>query len=151
LIYRANGFTPGNVKNDKAVIKYIVDKAKEDSNAQKPFIPEVLVKPKQADQDQAFRILMDAESGTIMVTGEDGGIYLVGKDQGYDTSAPWGTLDKKENPITLDVFGRVVAYKSLPHAERYKDPKLQYAGFGQYIADLRVVDPTNVPEGYRAT
>lgn len=94
---------------------------------------------------------MDSESSTIMVSGEDGGIYLVGKDQGYDTSAPWGTLDKKENPITLDVFGRVVAFRFLPHAEKYKDPKYQIAGFGQAIADLVVVDPTKVPEGYRAT
>ncbi|KAJ5273954.1 hypothetical protein N7478_009079 [Penicillium angulare] len=147
----ANGFTPGNVKNDNGVIKDIVDKAKGDSYNQKPFIPQVSVVPKKTYKDQAFRILMDSKGETIMVSGEDGGLYLVGKNQGYDTSAPWGTLDKKENPISLDVFGRVLAFKSLPRAVDYQDFKYQFAGYGQGIADLVVVDPTKVPDGYQAT
>ncbi|KAJ5108768.1 hypothetical protein N7456_005443 [Penicillium angulare] len=145
-----DGFTPGNVKNDNGVIRDIVKKAKGDSYNEKPYVPEVSVSPKKVFKDQAFRLMMDSESETIMVSGEDGGVYLVGKNQGYDLSAPWGTLDKKENPISMDVFGRVLAFKFLPHAKKY-DITHAIAGFGQGIADVIVVDPTKVPEGYKAT
>ena len=52
----------------------------------------------------------------------------------YDLSAPWRTLNMTANPLALDVFGRIIAYKSIT----------------RYLAELMVVNPKQVPVGYKA-
>jgi hypothetical protein len=83
---------------------------------------------------------MAADSGSIMVTGTNGGLCLVGKDEGYDVSAPWGTLDTKANPLTLDVFGRVLSYKLL----KPRDKSDYVTWYAPMLADLMVSEPKSV-------
>ena len=80
---------------------------------------------------------MATDAGTIMVSGTNGGLFLVEKDKGYDVSAPWGTLDTKANPLTLDIFGRVLAYKLL----KASDKKERLGTNAPIVADLMVLEP----------
>ena len=55
-----------------------------------------------------FRILMDKKQSGILVTGTDGYAYFADQKTGYDLSAPWGTINMKENVLNFDVFGRLL-------------------------------------------
>lgn len=83
-----------------------------------------------------FRIIMDEDKTSILVSGQDGHIYLVGTDELYDVSSPWGTIDLKSNGVNLDVFGRIMAY--------YPDK------YARLIADVGMYEPDKVPDKERA-
>ncbi|KAJ5278653.1 hypothetical protein N7478_004025 [Penicillium angulare] len=143
----ANGFNRANEKEDKALISQVNTKLGGDPNSGKPTISDATREFKKVEGAQGFRILMDAKGDTILVAGRNGALYLVGKDSGYDVSAPWGTLDTNENPLTLDVFGRTISYKFLQSYEK----RSYYSQERPMLADLVVSDPKKVRFGYRAT
>ena len=145
---RVDGFNPAHEKEDKSLITQVNNKLGGDPNAGKPTIADATREFKKVDGAQGFRILMDPKGDTIVVAGRNGGLYLVGKDSGYDVSAPWGTLDTNANPLTLDVFGRTLSYKLLPTFEKRPD---LYTKALPLLADLVVSDPKKVRYGYRAT
>lgn len=142
----ADGFNPGTEKPAKGLIKNVINE-NGDSGVGKPYIADATRNFKKIEGAQGFKIVMAADSGSIMVTGTNGGLYLVDKDKGYDVSAPWGTLDTKAKPLTLDVFGRVLSYKLLKSYNK-QDTLGQHAPM---LADLMVSDPKSVPVGYKAT
>ncbi|KAJ5752253.1 hypothetical protein N7520_009170 [Penicillium odoratum] len=144
---RVDGFKSANKKEDKSLISQVNSKLGGDPNAEKPTLADATREFKKVDGAQGFRILMDAQGDTILVNGRNGALYLVGKDSGYDVSAPWGTLDTNENLLTLDVFGRTLSYKLLPSFEK----RAQYSRDRPMLADLVVSDPKCVKFGYRAT
>lgn len=83
-----------------------------------------------------FRIIMDEDKTSILVSGQDGHIYLVGTDELYDVSSPWRTIDLKSNGVNLDVFGRIMAH--------YPDK------YAKLIADVDIYEPNKVPDKKRA-
>lgn len=83
-----------------------------------------------------FRIIMDEDKTSILVSGQDGHIYLVGTDEQYDTSSPWGTIDLQSNGVNLDVFGRIMAY--------YPDK------YAKLIVEVGMYEPDKVPDKERA-
>jgi hypothetical protein len=97
--------------------------------------------PKPETKNAGFRIVMDGETNSILASGTDGGIYLIDRDSSSDISSPFGTTDLKHNTLMMDVFGRLIAYKGRTQAHE------GYPG----IAEVRVVDPHHVPEGFSAT
>ncbi|KAJ6081027.1 hypothetical protein N7499_005901 [Penicillium canescens] len=142
----ADGFNVESEKQADGIIKTVTAETG-DSGAGKPSIADATREYKKVEGTQGFKILMAADSGTIMVSGTNGGLFLVEKDKGYDVSAPWGTLDTKANPLTLDVFGRVLAYKLL----KASDKKDRLGTNAPIVADLMVSEPQSVPVGYRST
>ncbi|OQD84941.1 hypothetical protein PENANT_c011G02128 [Penicillium antarcticum] len=141
-----NGFNVATEKPADGLIKKVTDETG-DSGAGKPYISDATREYKKIEGTQGFKIIMAADSGTIMVSGTNGGLFMVDKNDGYDVSAPWGTLDTKENPLTLDVFGRVLAYKLL----KSSDKKDIFGMNAPIVADLMVSEPQSVPVGYRST
>lgn len=81
-----------------------------------------------------YRVIMDYEQTSILVSGHDGFIYLVKSDERYDLSAPWGSVDAHSNTVDYDVFGRIMANYV---AERY-------------AAMVSVVAVEKVPKNYKA-
>jgi hypothetical protein len=145
-IYSADGFNAGAEKPADGLIKKVTDKSG-DSGAGTPYIADATRNFKKIEGTQGFKILMAADGGSIVVSGTNGGLYLVDKDKGYDVSAPWGTLDTKAKPLTLDVFGRVLSYKLL----KTLDKRDSLGKDAPMLADLMVSEPQDVPVGYKAT
>ncbi|KAJ5086417.1 hypothetical protein NUU61_007724 [Penicillium alfredii] len=137
------------------LVKTITTEWGEDVTAGNPHIAKVPDRTPKHNGTQGFRILMDGKSDTILVTGNDGSLYLVGKNQGYDISAPWGTIDKGENPLTLDVFGRILSY--LPLKPSFQSLRELHglsrllADQHPILADLAVSQPHQIPFAYKST
>lgn len=86
---------------------------------------------------------MDEAQTSILVAGVDGFIYLVDSEKGYDTSAPWGTIDLTSNVLNIDVLGRLFGSKQV---------NLFGGGTGtSIVGEVRLFKPDQVPKGYRAS
>lgn len=83
-----------------------------------------------------FRLIMDQDKSSILVSGKDGYVYLVDSSEQYDASSPWGTIRMDSPGVDIDVFGRILAYL----------PEMQYA----LSAEVRVWDPSEIPDTDRA-
>jgi hypothetical protein len=59
----------------------------------KPMISDVAANLTTPNSNIGFRIIMDEDKSSILVSGEDGYIYLVGTDEKYDLSSPWETTN----------------------------------------------------------
>lgn len=77
---------------------------------------------------------MDEDKSSILVSGEDGYIYLVKTDENYDLSAPWGTIDVNSNTVDLDVFGRIMSNKL----------------HGTFVTEIKVNEVDKVPADEKA-
>lgn len=89
---------------------------------------------KRPETKAGFRVIMDEDKTSILVSGEDGYIYLVKTDENYDVSAPWATIDQKSNTVDLDVFGRIVTNRLISY----------------YLASVMVYDVDKVPSDRKA-
>lgn len=141
-ICSAEGFSsdPSNVNPDKNIITDVIKKSNGEDVSVYPAklndVSQSLNQPK--GQNAGFRLVMDRGGDSILVSGQDGFVYLVDRTKDYDLSAPWGTTDLTHNTLMLDVFGRLVAYKGVT------------GGDFPTLAEIRVVDPKQVPVGWRA-
>lgn len=81
-----------------------------------------------------YRIIMDYDQTSILVSGQDGYIYLVKSEQKYDLSAPWGTIDVHSNAVDLDVFGRIMSNYVVE----------------RHVASISVNNVDKVPQNYKA-
>lgn len=89
---------------------------------------------KRPDTKAGFRVIMDEDKTSILVSGEDGYIYLVKTDENYDFSAPWGTIDQKSNTVDLDVFGRIITHRLISY----------------FLSSVQVFDVDKVPSNRKA-
>jgi hypothetical protein len=133
------------VQPSKTIIDAVIKKSDGDPTTENTPLKDVAKGLKQPPGKQGFRLLMDADEDSVLVSGNDGGIYAVDRSQNYDLSAPWGTLDLTKNPLTLDVFGRIIAYTWLSPL-KYGDQDVLVPA----LAELLVVDPKKVPDEYKA-
>jgi len=83
-----------------------------------------------------FRVIMDEDKSSILVSGRDGYVYLTTSEQNYDLSAPWGSVNLTSETVSLDVFGRVIAYKTDTHI--------------RISSEIKVFEPSKVPKNWRA-
>lgn len=142
---RKDGWNSGKVQPSKTIIDTVIKKSDGDPTKKNTPLPDVAKNLTQPPGKQGFRLLMDADEDSILVSGNDGGIYAVDRNEKYDLSAPWGTLDLTKNTFMLDVFGRIIAYTWLsPLKYNGQDVKVPA------LAELLVVDPKKVPDEYKA-
>ena len=107
----------------------VIKDAGGDSLASAPNINDVSARLKPSGVKEGFRIVMDRSQTSILVSGNNGNIYLARTEEQYDLSAPWGTLDASSGVLSVDVFGRVMSCSltSYPPAAielSVHDPKL---------------------------
>jgi hypothetical protein len=119
----------------KTVAKHFGGQDKLATN-EKPKIKNIAKKLKSGTPNkEGFRILMDADETSILVAGEDGYIYFAEKTEGYDLSAPWGTVNTTLNIISFDVFGRLINFNPW---------EMMFDGF-TYVAPLYLDSPKKMP------
>ena len=131
------GFDPKAVRPANG---FIVDAIKErngvDPTAATPPIRDVAATLDDHQPKTGFKIIMDYNKTSILVSGKDGYIYLVEAGENYDTSAPWGSIDLNSPGVDVDVFGRVMSYVD--------------AGDARFAVKQRVWDPKALPNTERA-
>lgn len=99
--------------------------------------------PKTTSKGNAgFQILLTAEQDGIVVSGTDGNIYVVASKADYDFSSPWATTDKSQGVLTMDTFGRLIAFQSKRFTQKYP--------INISVLDLFVAPETAMPKGSMA-
>ena len=103
-----------------------------------------------------FRIIMDYNKTSILVSGKDGYIYLIESNEQYDTSSPWGSIDLKSPGVDVDVFGRIMSYKAsemltIPLKTRKSGKSVTITSQSLGAADVRVSDPGHMPNTDKAS
>ncbi|KAJ5924822.1 hypothetical protein N7466_009009 [Penicillium verhagenii] len=134
----ANGFNTTDVDPDTGVIKDVIDHFGGRNIANSPVkISDVarILTTKDPKSEVEYVIVMDEAGETILVSGTDGGIYLVKTKEAYDLSAPWGSV-AGQGSITADTFGRFLSYRYVPSGTKNLD-----------LAEISVHDPASMPEG----
>lgn len=133
----ADGFDTTSAIPNSLSIHTVTDKLGKDVANVKPMINDVAANlTSNNGNNTGFTIVMDEDKSSLLVSGTDGGIYLVGTKESYDLSSPWGTLDLKSGMLDLDAFGRIMSYA--------------FYGNVPYVAKLSVWNPAEVPSKERA-
>lgn len=133
---RSDGFDPDNVEPDQPVFNSVTTDVRSDIADLTPNISDVSANVTKPQGDSGFRVIMDEDKTLILVSGEDGHIYLVETSEQYDLSSPWGTVDANSSSVNLDVFGRMIGY---------------YPGkFMRKVVNVGVFDLSEMPEKQRA-
>lgn len=118
----------------------------------KPNLTDSVSRLPSPDNKAGFRIIMDQDKSSILVSGTDGHIYLVDSKQNYDMTAPWGTIDINSQTVNLDVFGRIMS--ATPDRPQLVGPALpppfSFPQWSHYAMALKVVEPSKVPSKDRA-
>ncbi|KAH8896775.1 hypothetical protein GQ53DRAFT_760879 [Thozetella sp. PMI_491] len=130
-----DGFNTNNVGNTTGIINDVVQKLKTNPN-KKPTINDVAATLKPPPRDFGFRVIMNEAKEAIMVSGNDGYIYLASNDQRYDSSAPVGSVNLTSNLFNMDVYARIMAYKA--------------DGLKGYAAQVRFWNVSKIPEDEKA-
>lgn len=89
-----------------------------------------------AESKVGFRLIMDDDKSSVLVTGTDGYIYLANTKENYDFSSPWGSVKPDSNVVDLDVLGRIVSYK--------------FSTKSVLAAQVKVFKPSKVPKDFHA-
>lgn len=63
-------------------------------------------------QTHGFRIVQDAGMTSTLVSGVDGRVYMTDNSADHDLSAPWGSINVKEEHFNYDVFGRLMWFNA---------------------------------------
>ncbi|KAK3302880.1 uncharacterized protein B0T15DRAFT_559308 [Chaetomium strumarium] len=59
--------------------------------------------------NMGFKVIMNEDRTSILVSGKDAFVYLVDTQEAYDVSSPWGSVNLASGTINFDVFGRVLS------------------------------------------
>ncbi|KAI3323015.1 DUF862-domain-containing protein [Xylariaceae sp. AK1471] len=89
-----------------------------------------------ATDNFGYRIIMDQNKTTVLVSSRDGYIYLVPNDAEYDINAPWGSVDLRTNAVSPSFLGRVLSSMA--------DTKSRVS------AAIKAWDPDTTPADWRA-
>jgi hypothetical protein len=89
---------------------------------------------------EGFRIVMDEKETSILVSGTDEYVYLAEKKEGYDLSAPWGSLNITQDVLDFDVFGRLICFSEVDFWRRENHGR---------ALPLRVCNPKRVPRRHK--
>ena len=148
-MHSRDGFDPRAVQPATSVFKQVTKQLGGDTaDKQKPNLTDVASRLSRPDSKAGFRIIMDEDKSSILVSGTDGHIYLVDSKQNYDMTAPWGTIDINSQTVNLDVFGRIMS--ATPDRAQLV-PILPYLGrWSHYAMALSVMEPSKVPSKDRA-
>ncbi|KAI1817053.1 hypothetical protein GGS20DRAFT_535201 [Poronia punctata] len=142
IFHKALGcVTPAGFSNPQpapGLIQQVTKKVGRDLANNIPKIRDVAatLKPPKPTNNAGYRVIMDQDKTSILVSGRDGHVYLVSTSEAYDLSAPWGSVDVDYNAFSLDVFGRVVSYMTDVHS--------------RIASVVKVWDPQNIPADWRA-
>lgn len=117
----------------------------------KPNLTDAVSRLPSPNSKAGFRIIMDQDKSSILVSGTDGHIYLVDSKQNYDMTAPWGTIDINSQTVNLDVFGRIMsATPDRPQLVSPIFPPFFFGEYAHYAMALSVMEPSKVPSKDRA-
>lgn len=87
--HSSDGFDTDAVEPDTSVFSQVSDKLGGDNvGSQTPTITDVASGLKEPQTNVGFRVIMDEDKTSILVSGEDGYIYLVKTAENYDVSSP---------------------------------------------------------------
>jgi hypothetical protein len=95
--------------------------------------------PVGKDSKVKYNIIKDFADTTILVSGTDGGIYLINTTEANDLSAPWWCLGPDRNIASVDTFGRLLSFRETgPSGSPY------------ITIEMSVHDPEKMPQGHHA-
>lgn len=135
-MFRDSGFDVNNVSPDASIFGAVTSEFGNDIDAIKPDYVDDTRALQIAQSKVGFRLIMDDDKSSILVTGKDGFIYLASTDQKYDFSSPWGSVKQGSNIVDLDVLGRITSYIFSKRSVR--------------AAQIKMFKPSKVPKGFHA-